>query len=416
MNFFIAGGLVCMASDTPFLTLARTRSVRRLLVASLAGRLTLPFFGIGLLVDAHAITASYSAAGVVTGAYGISIALGGPALGRMVDRRGQTGILVGAAIASAMLLLVFALLPHGVNWLVLVLLASAIGLATPPLIPCTRSLLPTVVADRELLGVAYAVDASATEASWLIGPPLGLAVAAAWSPAAALAIGGLVLLVGTAVFAFQPAARDHRPPAGPGGRPGSALRSGSVRRLAVVAAGVGLLFGAAELGVTAVATAAGGTAAAAPLLGLWGGGGLLGGIIASRLERGSAQRRTLVAVLLALAAGHLALTLTTHSLVLTAGVLLVAGLTIAPVYTAIYARVHSAASETTLTEAFAWIAAATALGNALGSAMAGTLLQDVGPSAVFAFAGLAGVLAAGIAALGDATVVDTRECCTVPTS
>jgi hypothetical protein len=60
-----------------------TPGLARIFATSLVGRVTLPFFGIGLLVDTHALTGSYSTAGVVTGAYAFSIAAGGPVLGRL---------------------------------------------------------------------------------------------------------------------------------------------------------------------------------------------------------------------------------------------------------------------------------------------------------------------------------------------
>jgi len=379
----------------------RTPGLARIFATSLAGRLTLPFFGIGLLVDTRALTGSYSAAGVVTGAYAISIAAGGPSLGRLADRHGRTPVLVTSACASALLLLAFGTLPGGTSPLVLVGLAAALGLATPPLIPCTRALLSELAINPETLRIAYAADAGATEASWVIGPPLGLAVAAAWSPGVALIAGGTALLVGTVAFALQPESRRFTPAAHGSSRRGGVTRNPEIHRLALAVVGVGLLFGAAELGVTAVATNAGGPSTVAPLLGIWGGGGLIGGIAAGRLGGGARSTRGLAAILVALAGGHLALALTTHSIVLTGIVLLGAGTAIAPAYASVYALAERATPAESRTETFAWIAAATALGNALGSAVAGVLLEHTGAATVFGFAGAIGLFAAVIAAGGS---------------
>ena len=49
---------------------------------------------IGLLVHAQHLTGSFAAAGVVTGVYAIALGVGGPLLGQLVDRRGQTLVLV----------------------------------------------------------------------------------------------------------------------------------------------------------------------------------------------------------------------------------------------------------------------------------------------------------------------------------
>lgn len=75
----------------------------------------------------------------------------------------------------------------------LVALAAALGAITPPIAACMRAPLPALVRDDAILRTTYAFDASANEATWVIGPPLGLAVAAMWTPGAALALGGLVL-------------------------------------------------------------------------------------------------------------------------------------------------------------------------------------------------------------------------------
>jgi MFS family permease len=51
----------------------------------------------------------------------------------------------------------------------------------------------------------------------------------------------------------------------------------------------------------------------------------------------------------------------------------------------------------TLTEAFAWLATAAAVGAAAGSALAGALADAAGPASVFALAGAAGAAATLIA-------------------
>ena len=52
---------------------------------------------IGLLVHAQHLTGSFAAAGLVAGAYAVALGVGGPLLGRLVDRRGQTPVLLGDA-------------------------------------------------------------------------------------------------------------------------------------------------------------------------------------------------------------------------------------------------------------------------------------------------------------------------------
>src|SRR3954447_2889934 len=81
-----------------------------LLGASVAARLPLAMFSIALLVHARHLTGSFAVAGAVTGAYAAAVGVGGPLLGRVVDRRGQTVPLVASAAFAAALLGVLAVL------------------------------------------------------------------------------------------------------------------------------------------------------------------------------------------------------------------------------------------------------------------------------------------------------------------
>ncbi len=85
--------------------------------------------------------------------------------------------------------------------------------------------------------------------------------------------------------------------------------------------------------------------------------------------------------------------------------LLLAGATIAPTEATIYAMVDHATPPATMTEAFAWLATAMALGGALGAASAGVLVDRAGPTAGFALAGGAGALAALTTMLRSRTLV-----------
>jgi MFS family permease len=395
-----------------------------MLTLSIIARLPLAMFSIGLLVHAQRLTGSFAAAGLVTAAYAVALGIGGPLLGRIVDRRGQTLVLSSTASASLVLLVAIALVPEGVSLPVLIALSAGIGLATPPVGACVRTLLT----DPR----AFAVEASAVELCWVFGPPLALGAGSLFSTGAALVSAGAVLLAGTLAFAAHPASRAWRPtasraggeaPAERGGeraggesqspaerhgeRAGGesrlaaahgermrsqgrgALGSSALRSLVLVMGAVGAIFGATEIGVTTAAGALGNTAAAGPLLGVWGMGSLLGGVWLAR--RGGVA--PLVPLLIALAVGHTALAGAAVNVFALAVGLLLAGAAIAPSYAVVYSLVERAAPAGTVTEAFAWLATAVSVGAALGAALAGSVADAFGPSAVFAIAGAAGALA-----------------------
>jgi len=57
-----------------------------------------------------------------------------------------------------------------------------------------------------------------------------------------------------------------------------------------------------------------------------------------------------------------------------------------------------------VTEAFAWLSTAVAIGAALGAALAGSVADSAGPSAVFLLAGGAGAVAVAVGALRGGTL------------
>lgn len=384
--------------------LASTPGALRLLVISVIARLPLAMLSIGMLVHAKHLTGTFTAAGIVEAAFALSLAIGGPLLGRLVDRRGQASVLVASAVAAAALLLVLAVMPVGVPLPALVALAVGIGLAVPPVGACLRALFPDLIEDEETLRAVYAVDATAVELTWILGPPLVLALGAAWSTGGALAAAGLVVLVGTAVFAAQPASRAWQPESTQKRPRGGALRTAAMRTLVIVLVAVGAVFGAVQIGVAAAADGIGSTAAAGPLLGIWGVGSLLGGLLAARHGGGARTGLGLAVVLGALTAGHLSLAAAVGNAVAMAVVLLIAGAAIAPTYATVYAMVDKAAPSGTATEAFAWLATAISIGASTGAAGAGGLADRYGPVAAFAFAGAAGAVAVLVTVLRARTL------------
>jgi predicted MFS family arabinose efflux permease len=371
----------------------------RLASMSIVARLPMAALSIAVLVHVRHLTGSFATAGVVAGTFAASLGVGGPLLGRLVDRHGQTKVLLASALVAGAALAGIAALPARAPDEALVALAVVLGLGSPPVDACLRAILPAVIGDREALRAAYAAEAAAVELTWIVGPPLVLFVGIAWSTSAALVVAGAVLVAGTAVFAAQPASRAWRPAPAPERPRGGSLRAPAMRTLVLLLVFVGVVFGTVEVAVIAAVAGLGSPAAAGPLLGLWGAGSLAGGVVAARMGGGARTGAGLALMLAALAAGHLALAAAAGSAVALAAVLTLAGATIAPTYATIYAMVDHAAPAGTVTEAFAWLETAVAIGAALGAASAGSVADAAGPAAAFAVAGAAGTVAALIAAL-----------------
>jgi MFS family permease len=373
---------------------------RALLASSVVARLPLAMLSIAILVHVQRITGSFAIAGVACSAYAICGALASPMLGRLVDHHGQTTVLVAGAAMTAATVIAMGLLPADGPHALLVALAGAAGLATPPLAACVRTLLPTIVARPSELPALFALESTLLEVTFVAGPPLALGLGALWSTGAALVVSGLVMVSGTVAFATHRASRGWRPASAARSRAGS-LRAPAIRVLVMVELGTGIVFGATEVGVTATATHTAGAVAAAPLLALWGVGSVIGGLIVTRWGarlRGALQ---LPLLLVALAIFHGALLVSTHSLTAMGMIIMAAGATIAPTGSVIYAMVDRFAPAGTQTEAFSWLFTAASTGTAVGAAAAGALTQSVGPGAAFTLAGLAGAVAAAVAVIGS---------------
>jgi MFS family permease len=376
-----------------------------LFASSIVARLPLAMLGIALLVHVQRLTGSFAVAGVVSGAYAIARGVGSPILGQLVDRRGQTVVLLASASASAVLLVLLALLPAGAPPSLLVSFAAAIGFVSPPVGASLRALLPDVLSDPARLPGAYALETSALELTFIFGPPLALVIGALWSTGAALAVGGLILVCATLAFASQPASRRRRPEPHTGRQRGGSLRSPGMRTLVLILLAVGAVFGSVDVGVTAATKSLGATVAAGPVLGLWGLGSLIGGVFATR--RGGGTRP--IGLLAALALGHALLGLATGSVVAIGAVIVLAGATIAPTTGSIYTMADRLAPAGTRTEAFSWLLTAVSTGASVGAVVAGALAQSQGAPSVFAFAGAAGVVAVLIALARAGTLEAPHE-------
>jgi MFS family permease len=396
-----------MATTTarvPLSQLLRLPGFTPALLASMAGRLPASALGLVFILRTRELTGSYAAAGVVAGVFALANGITAPLLGRLVDRRGQGAVLVPAAVVGTSAIVGFALLPHGVAPAGPVALAAVAGSVFPPLGACLRTLWPAMLGDDPgRMHAAFSLEAAALEATYLVGPVVIAGAIGAWSLQAATLTCAALLLGGVLWFAGQPASRAWRPADAPAAGRGGAIRSPGVRTLIAVFALFGATAGSVEVGVPVATEAAHHAGTAGLLLGVWGAGSLVGGLLAARAGAAEDPVKRLVALLVGLGAGHLLLTFTTEPFLL-AVLLFFAGLAISPAIAAAYALVDGLAPAGTVTEAYTWLSTGIAGGLALGAAASGGLAQAHGAGAAFAVAGAAGAAAALVGVLARRTL------------
>jgi predicted MFS family arabinose efflux permease len=383
------------------LDLLRGGDSARLFVSSLVGRAPATALSLVLVLRTKELTGSFAAAGLASGSHALASAVCSPVLGRMLDRRGQPPILLASALVSTIAMVAFAALPRGVSLAAIVPCAVVAGAALPPLGACLRTLWPALLDAPERIHAAFALDAAAIEIVYIAGPVLIAGALGSWSLAASTIACALLLVAGTLVFAGSPSSRAWRPGVREEG--GGALRAPGVRTLAAVFVLMGLAFGAIEVSVPAAADHAGSRGATGLLLGGWGLGSFVGGLLATRAPAPSDPVRRLCTFLALLVAGHLLLAVP-NKLVLLGAVLVLSGAAIAPAFGLAYGLVERAAAAGTVTEAYTWLSTGLAAGIAAGAALAGVLAEGAGPDGGFVLAAAGAAGAALTVALGRATI------------
>jgi MFS family permease len=381
--------------------------VGRLLVSSILGRLPVGMFSLAILLFVHGRTGSFLVAGVAVGAFSLAGALVGPLLGALVDRHGQTPVLLPAAVGQAGLLVALVLVAQaGAPVAAIVALAALTGAVLPPIAGCVRALWSEVAHDEEL-ETAYALDATTQETIWTLGPLVVGLTAGFASPAAAVLLCAALTVCGTLYFATSTLSRGWRADTGEHARGGALAASPGLRVLLCSVVLAGAVIGAVEVGLPALAMQQSARWSAGPLLALFSLGSMAGGLIYSARSWSLPIGRRYSAMLgaMALAVAPLA---AVHSLAPAFGLSVLAGLALAPMISCQFSLVGALAPEGTVTEAFTWHRAATVAGMAGGSAVGGSLVDTHSAGSAFALGCVSVAAAGGLAMLGRRRIEPAR--------
>ncbi len=368
--------------------------VRQPLTGVVIGRLSIAAEPLSTVLLVHGATGSFAAAGAVMAAYSIAAALSLPVQGRVMDRIGQTRVILTTTAITAAGFIGLILLAHGGASVAALCAAAAFaGLGTVPTGTAMRTLWSKLVPQSDLRQAAFALDAVAIDVAFIVGPLIAAAVIALASPTASLSVCIFLTLLGSAVFASSRASRTWRGAQAEHRRIGP-LRSAGVWVLMGAALGVGIAVGAAELAITAFASAngaaeLGGTLIAAQALASTA-GGLWYGARSWRSSPG--ERLPAVAIVFALCLAPL---VAVPTLVAAFPLMALSGLALAPAISLIYLLLDSLAPVGTAAEATGWVLTAIVGGAALGNALAGVAVTEASPHA-----GLAVALAGGLVTLG----------------
>lgn len=351
--------------------------VARTVVPYLVARLPSSMILLALLLCVRTSSGSFVTAGAVSAAFAVAVAATAPLLGRLVDVRGQTPVLIGTSLVHPIALTAVMLGASHDAAPALVLAAAALaGASLPPISACMRALWPALLADPDQRETAFGIEAVVIEVCELGGPLLVGGLTAMVSPAAAvLASAGLTGL-GALLFALSPASRSSDRSIETRRWRGPLAERGVRWLLAIIAASCAGL-AAFEVAVAAFATRHGSAASSGTLLALWFAGSLFGGWLFGARRWGPPIQKQLVWLLVLVTLGGLLPLLGTSPLTM-APLLLLAGVAIAPAIAVQLAVMSEVAPERSRTEAFTWASTANFLGIAAGSTVAGWAVDRVG--------------------------------------
>lgn len=363
--------------------LLRTPGVGRIIAAQLTARFPNGMISLAVLLHIEHVTGSYGAAGLVLAATSVGQAIAGPVTSRWMGRWGMrrvltvTLVLCAAAIAAIALLVVP--LP------VYMALGFVGGLATPPVQSAVRTIYPKMVNSSQLTPL-YSLDASLQEIIWVLAPVLITLVGTQAGTVPALLLIVVILLGGGAWFILSPEVGRVRIP-----RSRRALGSVLRKPPVILATATGFLLigacAAVEAGV--VATFSHGGLEAGLVLAVFAIGSLSGGLAFGHIPIG----RWAMARRLAIVTVGLSLTIVSLNAWWLGGTLLIAGAGIAPALAVMFAMTSASVRFSETAEAYGWIGTGQLIGAAAGSAVAGFLVDGVGPQGAY-------VAAAGFAAAG----------------
>ncbi|MFW6638932.1 MFS transporter [Nocardiopsis algeriensis] len=388
---------------SPLQTLRRMHEIAGwpLLLATFMARLPVSMSLIGLLTLVTVTTGSVATAGMVTGAFAVGEAVGGPVIARFADRHGQRlPVLVMSLVDTVLIALLVAAVLTGRPTPVLAVLAAVAGACLPQIAPMARTRWVVLIRkgphtglERERsLSAAMSVEGVLDEAAFVLGPALVGLLTVAVSPASSVLGASVLIGVFGTVFALHPTAP-------PGSLPvhgeNSRIATPALLVLAVPMFCQGMFFGAMSTAVTAFADEAGHSELSGLMYAVMGISSATAGLLMASLPVGfGLTARARVA-----AGGLFLLTLPLyldHSAATLAGVIFVLGAAVGPHIVTLFALTERAAPPSRLSQSMAIILSCLILGQAAGSALSGPLAESSGHMAAFVPATIGGLVSLAV--------------------
>ncbi|MGJ5752814.1 putative MFS family arabinose efflux permease [Streptomyces puniciscabiei] len=383
---------------SPYRALFTEPGTKAFSAAGFLGRMPLSMMGIGVVTMVSQLTGRYRLAGALSAAIALSAAVIGPQISRLVDRHGQRRVLRPATLVALTAASGLLLAAH-VKWPDWVLFVCAAGIGSvPSLGAMIRARWAALYRGTGKLHTAYSFESVVDEICFIFGPIISIGLSTAWFPEAGPLLAVCFLAAGVFWLTAQRATEPRPHPREKHGV-GTALRSGGLQVLVATFVATGTIFGSVDVVTVAFADERGHKGAASIVLALYAAGSCVAGVVFGLLRfTGGPERRWLLGVA-AMAVSMIPLLLV-GNLPLLAVALFVAGLSIAPTMITTMSLIEEHVPRAQLTEGMTWVSTGLAVGVALGSSVAGWVIDAAGARAGYGVPAMSGAVAVAVGFLG----------------
>lgn len=355
----------------------------RFSIAGFVARMHLSMDRLALLLIVVHETGSYALAGLMVATASIVITFSQPYWSRAADRFGQGKVLYLNTVLRFFGFSLFIYLVHFHfpiwSWFVSIIFAELNTVSAGGLV---RRRWIFVLPNENLKTAAFSFEALVDEIVFVFGPLIATALSTAIAPEAGLIASMIFVLIGQPALARL---KETEPPIelkDPGNGELSIIKRKSAQAIVFPILFVGSYFGSVGICVVAFMNTLGKANLTGLMLAIWafgsGTAALFNGVIRWRIN--SAGLFTYSMNFLFVASFGL---LISKSIILLGIFLFINGLGISPILVNAYAVMEQEVSKNELTEAMTWVVTGTPTGGAIGSAIAGQVIDNFGTSRGF---------------------------------
>lgn len=361
----------------PYATIFRAPGAKGFATAAFFARLPFAMVPIGIvamLSQTH--DGGYLLAGAVSATFALSFALISPQVSRLTDRFGQSAVLTPTTIVSVLAFAVL-LLATNQKWPTWTLFASSIVAAVMPSMPAmVRARWSELFSGRPELNTAFAFESAADELMYISGASLAVVLSVTFFPEAGILVSTVLLALGSAAFIAQ---RSTEPPIKPAEKAGSgsAIRLRPVQIVTLALIFVGAIFATAEVTTVAITKAWGEAGSAGLVIGVYAVGSFVIGLIVGALNIKTPLHRQIAVAIAVLALTQIPL-LWAGTVPWLALAVFVSGVAISPTFITAFGLIEQRVPAAMLTEGITWVTTGIGIGMALGSFLAGWVVDAYG--------------------------------------